>query len=68
MGNFWQKRYWCGAVLLILGILLLLFCWNNWDILRFFTFSDPEEYDVLGWNISVQKEETGLSLAVSPLS
>jgi hypothetical protein len=68
MGNFWQKRYWYGAILLILSILLLLFCWNNWDILRFFTFSDPEEYDVLGWNISVQKEETGLSLAVSPLS
>ena len=42
MGNFWQKKYWCGAVLLLLVILLLLFCWNNWDKLRFFTFRDPE--------------------------
>lgn len=34
-------KYWYG-VLLLLVILLLLFCWNNWDKLRFFAFREPE--------------------------
>ncbi len=42
MKNFWQKKHRYGVMLLLPGILLLLFCWNNWDKLRFFTFKDPE--------------------------